>query len=394
MSRILIINDLAVEGGAEIQHWREFDLLKSRGHEVCSLTFDEKDPGSGFPKYNIPIAEGDFQKLVTRASAQRYRSQIDTVVKEVKPELVHVNNVFKAPLALYESIGPYPCLQTIRDYGAICPKSTCILPDYFVCQGECFGSCGSCGLSVRQRVKGVVRPRIERARREAIDAFVSPSQALADACTRNGMPTACLRNPFDFRILPKRRLDFSRREFLYYGLISEAKGVGRLFEAFVGFAEEHVGATLTLAGRVESAFRPELERMLEHERIDYLGILPNERMLEVIASAYCVVVPSLWIENYPNTVLEPLASEVLVAGSNRGGIPELIQDSRFLFDVTDRDSIIETLDYAYGLSEGEYRSIVSAASARVRRENSLDGFYDGLMRAFERAVEENRKRRG
>ena len=181
-------------------------------------------------------------------------------------------------------------------------------------------------------------------------------------------------------------MDFAQKGFLYYGGISENKGVGRLIEAFSSFSVSHPDASLTLAGIVDPKFDAELQKALaDNSQIEYLGTLTNDKMLRVLASAYCVVVPSLWIENYPNTVLESLASSVLVVGSNRGGIPELIQNEKLLFDVTDTDSIVDCLEYAYGLTENRYHEIVSAGSARVFENNSMEKFYERLMDAFETA---------
>lgn len=381
--RILMVNDLQVEGGAEVQHWREYDLLRSKGHEVYSLTFDGNAPLSDGPKFNIPIQQNDVQKLVTRALCLGPKKKIHAVLDEIRPDLIHVNNVVKCPLAIYDSLAKYPCVQTIRDYGAICPKSTCVHPDYSLCGGIKLADCSLCDLNRTQTLKSKLMPGIEHARRACVDVFVAPSQALADACTRNGLKTLCINNPFDFSKLPERDIDFSGRGFLYYGGISENKGVGRLLEAFGRFSSVHPGANLTLAGRVAPEFMSQLEKALkEDERIEYLGVLENEEMLRVLSCAYCVVTPSLWIENYPNTVLEPMAAGVLVIGSNRGGIPELIQNDELLFDVTDTASIAECMEHAYVLSEEQYRSITSAGAKRVRENNSLDRFYERLLGVF------------
>lgn len=386
--RILMVNDLQVEGGAEVQHWREYDLLRSKGHEVYSLTFDGNVPLSDGPKFNIPIQQNDAQKLVTRAFRLGPKKKIHAVLDEVKPDLVHVNNVVKCPLAIYGALAKYPCVQTIRDYGAICPKSTCVHPDYSPCGGIKLADCSLCELSRIQTLKSKLMSGIEHARRACVDIFVAPSQALADACTRNGLETLCLNNPFDFSKLLERNIDFSSRGFLYYGGISENKGVGRLLEAFDRFSSVHPDASLMLAGRVAPEFRSQLEKALKvNKRIEYLGVLENDEMLRVLSCAYCVITPSLWIENYPNTVLEPLAAGVLVIGSNRGGIPELIQNNELLFDVTDITSITGCMERAYTLSEEQYRSITSASARRVRENNSLDRFYERLLDVFSCALQ-------
>lgn len=385
--RVLMINDLQVEGGAEVQHWREFDLLRSKGHEVYSLTFDDKLPVLGGPKYNIPIKQNDIQKLLTRVLPLGPKRRINQIFNEVHPDLVHVNNVVKCPLLVYRAMANYPCVQTIRDYGAICPKSTCIHSDYSVCGGYRFGNCARCSMSRAQEIKSHLLPRIDAARRSAIDVFIAPSKALADACTANGLETRCLNNPFDFSKLPDRSLDFENKGFLYFGIISESKGVCRLIDAFADFSNSHPDSTLTFAGKVVPEFRTRFDKALAgNGQIKYIGVLTNDEMLEVLSSAYCVVVPSLWMENYPNTVLESLAIGVLVIGSNRGGIPELILDDRFLFDITDVSSMVDCMERVYSLTKNQYQRVISDGAARVRENNSLDRFYGRLMDVFQMAL--------
>lgn len=390
--KVLLINDKASAGGAEVQHWREYDLLESKGHSVYSLTFDEELDSSGGPRFNIPIGGNQMQKLLTRASSRQYRSRIRSVISEVGPDVVHVANAVKAPLALFGELRKYPCVQTIRDYGAICPKSTCIHPDYSICAGIQFGSCQQCGMSATEKVKHLLFPRIDKARKAAVDVFVAPSQALADACTRNGMETKCLNNPFDFGLVPDRKGDHAIKRYFYYGVISEAKGVKQLARAFYEFSTDKHDVALSFAGRIEGRFSEEFHSIIDRYGYEYLGNLSNREVLDVLGSVYCVVVPSLWIENYPNTVLEPLASEVLVIGSDRGGIPELIQDRRFLFDVTSIQSMVDTLVYTYGMSAGEYKNVAAVSAARVRENNSPEKFYSKLLAMFELAVKRHKER--
>lgn len=390
--KVLLINDKASAGGAEVQFWREYDLLKNSGHDVYSLTFDEELDFSDGPRFNIPIGGNQLQKFLVRASSRRYRAEIKSVISEVDPDVIHVGNAIKVPLALFEEAKEYPCVQTIRDYGAICPKSTCIYPDYSICKGIAYGSCKTCGMSVAEKMKYYLFPKTDKARKTAVDVFLAPSQALADACTQNGMKTMCLNNPFDFGLVSKRKTDYKIKCYFYYGVISEAKGITQLARAFYEFSKGKSDVSLTFAGRIEGKFDEEFHSILDRYGYRYLGNLSNQEVLDVLSTVYCVVVPSLWIENYPNTVLEPLASEVLVIGSNRGGIPELIQDKRFLFDVTSIQSIVNTFEYTYVMNFKDYAEVTLSASLRIQKNNNLEKFYAKLLSIFELAIKRHSDR--
>lgn len=390
--KVLLINDKSSEGGAEVQHWREYELLNSKGHEAFSLTFDENMERSGSPCFNIPIGGNVVQKFLIRASSRSYRPAIHSVISSVRPDVIHIGNAIKSPLALYKEVESYPCVQTIRDYGIICPKSTCILSDYSICDGYKFNDCKKCNMGTVETAKSCLLPRVNQARLAAVDVLVAPSQALADACSRNGFETLCLNNPFDFKLIEDEGVACSSKSYLYYGVISEAKGVGQLAEAFRRFSAGKPDVSLSFAGRVENKFADAFQNILKRYGFNYLGVLSNHDVLEHLKSTYCVVVPSLWIENYPNTVLEPLASRILVIGSNRGGIPELIQNDKLVFDVTNVRSIVETLDYTYTITPQMYSQIAISSSERVRRENNLELFYQKLLNVFSLAIKRHKLR--
>lgn len=63
--------------------------------------------------------------------------------------------------------------------------------------------------------------------------------------------------------------------------------------------------------------------------IEFTGRIENP--LKLIKMCDLIVVPSL-LDSCPNTVMESLYNEVLVIGSNSGGIPEILVDKEFLFE--------------------------------------------------------------
>ena len=73
-------------------------------------------------------------------------------------------------------------------------------------------------------------------------------------------------------------------------------------------------------------------------------------MKSIIAGSRFVVVPSIWYENQPTTVLESYALGKTVIASDVGGIPELVEDGvcGLLFKAADsellRDKITFLLD--------------------------------------------------
>lgn len=68
----------------------------------------------------------------------------------------------------------------------------------------------------------------------------------------------------------------------------------------------------------------------ENPKIQFLGRLTNP--VNVLKQCNLLVVPSL-ADSCPNTVMEALYNDVLVIGSKRGGIPEILLDEVSLFEL-------------------------------------------------------------
>ncbi len=66
-------------------------------------------------------------------------------------------------------------------------------------------------------------------------------------------------------------------------------------------------------------------------RITNLGNLPQEDLLTKLQNYDLAVVPSIWMETGPLTILEAFAAGLPVAGTNLGGIKELLSDKEGCF---------------------------------------------------------------
>tara|TARA_Y100001968_G_C19376801_1_gene728101 strand:- start:154 stop:1470 length:1317 start_codon:yes stop_codon:yes gene_type:complete len=69
-----------------------------------------------------------------------------------------------------------------------------------------------------------------------------------------------------------------------------------------------------------------LSRIKDDDRFNMLGTFPKDQLLPKLQNYDLAVIPSIWMETGPLTVLEAFASGLPVAGSDLGGIRELIRD--------------------------------------------------------------------
>lgn len=180
---------------------------------------------------------------------------------------------------------------------------------------------------------------------------------------------------------PRRRLEDLR--FLFFGRIEPRKGVRQLVEAFrrlPGLQIECIGrdgnsgpgggsevAWLSRRGAANVTFTPPL---------------PRPQLLQRLAAADVVVLPSPW-DNWPNACLEAMAAARVVIGGRNGGMGEMIEPGRsgFLVDGADADALVHVIEHDLALALSRLPEIGSAAAQRVR-ELSEPKHYTAAIEAL------------
>ena len=84
----------------------------------------------------------------------------------------------------------------------------------------------------------------------------------------------------------------------------------------------------------------------DSSRLDFTGQVDRAEIPHLLEDSLLCLVPSLW-ENFPYVCLECMSAGQAVIASNRGGIPEIIEDGRngILADPLLPDSFVEAIDY-------------------------------------------------
>jgi starch synthase len=140
-------------------------------------------------------------------------------------------------------------------------------------------------------------------------------------------------NPLAFagrRQTPKLRL-------LYVGILMQRKGLSYLFQAL---RQLRSIATLSLIGA-----KPPIECAAlnsELQRHNWLGVLPHDRVLEIMAQHDVLIFPSLF-EGFALVILEAMAQGVPVITTPNSGATEVIDDGRdgFIVPIRDADRLAE-----------------------------------------------------
>lgn len=231
----------------------------------------------------------------------------------LRPEVVHTHTIAGFSTSAWRAAlrRRIPRIHTLRDYYLACPRST-----MFREGRNCERPCGGCApfAAPRRRASALV------------DAVIGNSRFILDRHLALGyFPNARFRDVIHSGQPPRPDHASSRPSrsagrppvFGYIGQINDTKGVGLLVDAVRTLGP---GARLRIAGRVEGDYA---ER-LRHEAPDGVEWLGWQKPADFYRSVDVVVVPSLWHEPLPRTVIEAATAGCRVIGSNRGGTPEAL----------------------------------------------------------------------
>ena len=173
-----------------------------------------------------------------------------------------------------------------------------------------------------------------------------------------------------FSVKNSNRIRINRRRILFIGRIEQRKNVKNLIIGSCG-----AGCELDLVGA--GSHQAYCEKMVRdnHCHVNFLGVVDNKLLPEIIAQYDIYIIPSYY-ENNPKSLLEAMACARIVLGSDVDGIKELIDDgvTGFLCD-TDADSIKNALNKVFGTNQEKLKSIAENARKFVLQECSIENVY-------------------
>lgn len=166
-----------------------------------------------------------------------------------------------------------------------------------------------------------------RAALEGVDSFLAPTEFVRARAIEFGIPPDRIHHwPLGAVPGPARpRRAGPRRRLGFVGTVSPHKGVHVLVQAFGGLDDP--GLTLDVHGSltVHPSYAEDLRRRSSSDpRIRFHGAFAEGEQPRILAALDLLVLPSLWWENSPLSVLEALAAGLPVVASDTGGVPELI----------------------------------------------------------------------
>jgi glycosyltransferase involved in cell wall biosynthesis len=404
--RVLQINACHYpRGGSETVYFSTARLLKSYGHTVAF--FSTKDPRNDKSEFdNYFVHNGDIRKLSLLKKSKRslsylYNNKVSKnlkiLVRDFNPDIAHVH-LFYAELSVsvlrtLKKLN-IPVIHTVHDYRLLCPVKNlldrkgnvcelCLDKHFLHClKKRCSEGNTSQSLMVTLEAyfwKYFVNPL------DYIDHFIFVSRFSRNKHIGSNENFKNKSSEiYNFTSFNPQNDLFTRGDyFLYFGRLSFEKGIESLLSVF----SVKTSFKLKIAGTGPLSDQVE-KHANENSNIEYVGFKKGEELYSLVKNSLFVIVPSVWYENNPMTIIESLSLGKPVIGSHIGGIPELIVDGEngYLFKPADIQSLTNTVDRAGNISDLEYKRFSDNSKKIAREYFNSDKHYKELLTVYQNVL--------
>lgn len=170
--------------------------------------------------------------------------------------------------------------------------------------------------------------------------------------------------------------DVSPFTLLFVGRLHPDKGVHTAIEAVGAFVRKHGPQTvrLCIAGAENSDYLEQLQTLVRTRGltsvVEFLGVVPKERMPDVYARSDVLLFTSIWPEPFGRTLVEAMASGVAVISTCVGGAGEIVESgvNALTFEAGDAEELTEQIERLIGNPEH------CLQLARTGRRTILEGY--------------------
>lgn len=267
-------------------------------------------------------------------------------------------------------------------------------------------------------------PLIYHLHNEKLTATIDKAQTIYDAATTiicvSDYITNCVRtinakddkcvtvhngidlDAFNKKQVRKPAISFASNDFvlIYSGRMTKEKGIMQLIEAmdmlnnYPNIKLMVIGSTFFANANNDDEFIKELKGKATplKERIIFTGFIPYHKMPAYLASAHVAIIPSVWDDPFPTTVLEAQAMGLPIIATQRGGIPEEVSKENAVLLTTGKDlsqQLADTILYLY--NHPEKCKSMSIASIRNSKQYSYMRYAEDFFNAFTKGIESNNR---
>ena len=410
--RILLVNKFHyLKGGSEKYYFELGKLLKEHGNEVAYFSMeDEKNIKTGDKEYFVDkfeLTSKNIWKVHDVIYSKKNYKKMCEAIDDFKPDIIHLNN-FQRQLSSSVVFAAYdkkvPIIYTAHDVQAICPAITMLDSNGNVCEkciGGKYNNCIENKCNKGSMLKSVIGAhegkfyRKNNIYKDMVNYIVTPSKFYKMQFIKDGYDEKKVIAIHNFINVDEYTLETKNENYaLYSGRLSKEKGIINLVEAFKKLLEDKEinnidNIKLYIAG--DGPCKEEIEKYINNnnlkDKIILLGYLKQDDLKEYTRKASFIVVPSIWYENCPYSVLETQAIGKAIIGANIGGIPELVQNEKngFIYKYDDVNELKEKMKKLFNDKELA-NEFGKNAKKFAREEYDKNKYYEKIINIYKNSV--------
>lgn len=386
MKILTIHNRYQLRGGEDEVHDAEEQLLRSRGHEIRPVIFDNHGIRG------LAAVTTGLNSSWSNASYRRVAGEIASF----RPDIVNIHNFFPlaTPAVHYAAArAGVPVVQTLHNFRTLCPGGV-LFRDGSPCE-KCLGkvvpwagiahACYRDSIPATAAVATMISVQnLRRTWHTQVTLFFALTEFARHKFIQGGFPAERLVVKPNF--VPS---DLGRGsgdgDFVFYaGRLSEEKGIPLLLNAW-RTARPQGRLILAGDGPLSDLAR---EHAASDPSVQYVGRTPLAETYEYMGKARALAFPSLMYEGMPRAIIESFSRGTPVIANRSGSMPEMIRDREtgWLVDRGDGARLAETLSSVFGAAF-DSASMRAAARAEFERNYTADRQHELLMDAYQRAIE-------
>ena len=379
--RVLVVhNAYQQKGGEDSVVESEMAMLRSQGNQVAFYSRHNDD----IPRMR-PLA------LVAQTLwSSRSETEIKRFIADFRPEVIHVHNTF--PLispSLYwaANAAGVPVVQTLHNFRFFCQQAM-FQRDKNICE-DCLGK-----LPWRGVVRGCYRDSVAQSAvlggmlalhrglgtyRHKVTRYIALNEFCRTKFIEGGLSGKRIVVKPNFVDYPAPPVQ-ERSGFLFVGRLSAEKGIATLAQA--------AGLVPNVMLRVAGS-GPEQHLLKGITNVRLIGSVANREISHEMHAASALLMPSIWYENFPRTLVEAFASGLPVIASRMGAMAELVEEGKtgLLFTPGSATDLATKMAWAEANPEA-MRQMGKRARLEYEAKYTPERNYEQLMAIYGAAISE------
>lgn len=406
MKILLINNHHKYDGGTEKYYLTLSELLKSKGHEIAYFSMHDpmnlKTPWEKYFVSNLNFNKRGFVNSIKILLRMSYSlesiSKLNKLLRDFKPDIAHINNIYyylsPSILGVLRRHG-IPIVQTIHDYQIISPNPI-LFSNGKVCENTKVHryymaflkkSISNSFLASFMAVFSSYTQYLCKFYEKNVDVFITPSRFIKNKLKEYNFAGSRIVLLPNFITKQKKQKNIPQNKYiLFFGKLSEQKGIYPILK----LAEDIPQINIVMMGKFESKKTEiDVKKQIKdkHLNITLKKYTTNNSLQKTITGSKFVLVPSIWYENQPYSIMEASSLGKAVVASRIGGIPEVVKHLKtgLLFNYLSYDDFKKEVNMLLN-NDKLARKMGKDAKKNVENVYSADKYYDKLIKIYSYAI--------